>query len=358
MRNQGNDSGGNAWYNNTVDLGGTQVSWATGIVAILAVVTIFGTGWLVNIFSGVMMSLVLTSVAAYMAWNNRHVSVPEAVSMVLVAIGFFTFFMWLALDYFPQRVLQNDMSGWNEVGTQIQSQMPTFDSDIQNALPSSSQPSLLTQPNYAFETVGGVPFSGDPEVSGGNYDGAIVTETPQPTAPITETAVTTETVAVESAVGNPPPTAQYVAPTATANPVIIYLRDLNLAVETRDITASKTAAQIVLQYDSQNQQAQNVLNSIANEESLIDMRNRLPVVQTMFIKKGERSTVYNALRGNKYIVIRRRSPSQEGAIMLACEETATIKQLDGWGHGNEYNVKFCALDQFGVDEVGDEFFVE
>lgn len=300
------------WIDNYVSVGNRDISFGTILLIGLGLLLSFGTSWLTGLFSTVGLSILLTSLAIYVAYRSRHLDVIEGIMQFLSFVIVFRLVLWFMITYVPQAVMENDMSRWQVIQGELAQQSPILEEVLADNLIDIPQ----ATPDYNS-------FQNAP----------VPTAVPDAISPI------------------PIPTAAPVP----ADPILALRHDLNAAVAANDRVAAKTAAEAILAVEPGNGQVQIILDEIARAEYALQKRlSNLPTRTSLTINPTDLSTVRNLLSGGTYKIV------NSGAVLYksACYEIATIRELTGFLAGQEYDVTRCLLDQFNVGNTGETFTVE
>lgn len=315
MTNQGRQSSNR--LNSTVRIGNEDISLATIIIILLGVSLAFGTTWITGLFSQIGMSLVVTGLALYFAYQNRELNAIQAVMTLFTFFLMFRAVLWFMNEYVPDILTSNDMSKWAEVKSQLSSVSPL-----------SNSPLSAYNPSYDF-----------------------VVNDPTP-MPVIETVTAVTQVALE-----PIPQATPLPPTptpTTEDRVLELMPHLNRELAARDRVNAKNIANTILQLDPNNTYAHTIVAELAAVESTQLLRQRMPVtISGIRIDDAERVYVSDVLAGGRYRIV---EDGRRGFVS-ACKEIATIEEILGWLKGQRYQVKRCLLDQFSVGKTGDIFDV-
>lgn len=322
--------GGSGWLNNTVAIGDNNVSMATLILALVVISLAFGTGWIAVLVDPLVMGAMIVVIAVIVGYQNRGTRLFDWIAMGVVFFIGFTFTLWFLTDYLPQSILNTkqkvETGAWSQVLDDASSISPSARQDAPLGDLANSLLGNVT-PDYSFDDTPGAetPALSTPVPVQNNDPGG--TAIPQ-TTPL---------------------------PTATPDRVIPLLNDLNMAVSVHDRVAAKTAAQAIQRIEPNNPQAAAALAEIAAAEATLINKRAMPTVPTWTMQGGEEGRVLRALQGGSYLVIQEHYKPRQ--IALACEKIATIEETDGWLRGEQYQVKWCLLDQFGIKSAGEQFTV-
>lgn len=332
--------GGGGWLNNTVAIGDNNVSMATLILGLVVISLAFGTGWIAVLVNPLVMGTVVVIIAVAVAYQNRHTRIFDWIAMGVSFFIGFTFVMWVLLELVPQEALEAkekvETGAWAQVLDEAAVIAPPA---RQDDAPLGDLVNSLTDnatPDYSFDDPPGI--APDPNQGGG---------VPAVEAPATVGAVPNNPAAPVQPAATP-------LPTATPDPVIPLLDDLVRAAQIHDRVNAKLIANRILRLEPNNPQAKSVLDQIAAAEATLINKTHMPITPTYAKVNGEDGRVRRALAGGSYLVVSQETPN---IVAMACQEIATIQETDGWLIGEQYQVKWCLLDQFNITKAGQSFSV-
>ena len=321
--------------NQTVNIGGNNTSVGTILIIVIGAIAIFGTSWASGFFSPIGIATVINVLALLVAWEKMDDGFWSLITQFLAFVLVFNIARTLIRDVFPRVIVQDsqNLGEWDQLIDEYKVNMPlksesAADGDLlDNLFPVNGRP------DYSFDGT-------DPQVlvtptTDANYGGSA----PAPS----NTAVDVNTTPL-------PP-----VPTPTPDPVVALLYDLNTAVSYHDKAAAQTAAQSILRIEPNNVQAKAVLSEVSTAEATLINKQHMPVTASWVAGDTDPGRVARALAGGTYTVLSEHNVS--GQIALACEKIATIEETGGWLNGEQYQVKWCLLDQFDVKRAGDKFTV-